>query len=121
MSPLKRALLSYRERCRNEIGMGGSVPFIAHRMMIRVLLRRMRTKRSRVVGLGLESREMTALGEAFDSYISVCRCEMAEGSMVPFAHDVAIIGKLQERMRADGERAFWKMVAAAAKSVNSQQ
>lgn len=95
------------------------MPFIAHRGRIRVLLRRMRTKRSRVVGLGLESSEMTALGQAFDNYANVCKRKMAEGSMVPFAQDVEIIRKLQERMRADGERAFWDMIAAAAKSANS--
>jgi hypothetical protein len=79
----------------------------------------MGTKRSKVRGLALEHSEIMALEEACGSYISVCKRKMAEGSMIPFAQDVEIIGRLQERMQADAARAFREMVAAAAKSFES--
>jgi hypothetical protein len=103
---LERAIHHYRSVCRREVRKGGSVPFIAHQMGLRRLLRRLNTKQTKLLGYSLADREAMILEEVFKTNLNACKARILDERSATLAGDAGVVRKLQKRMRAAFKRAF---------------
>ena len=115
------AVDDYFEVCRRELKKGETVPFLAHRNMLRRFLRALlRGKLSPSLSVNDKTTfyvwdtEHAYLEAAFANYLDRCEREIANGITVPFAANRAVIERIRARMWDESLRALLYVEAKAA-------
>jgi hypothetical protein len=104
---LRRVIAHYLRVCQREIKQGGSIPFIAHSMVLKYFRRNMK-KYLQILGKAMVlDSDMGAFRAAFSSYLDTCERKIANGGPEPFITDRLTARKMWERMSLEMQRVMF--------------